>query len=169
MRYWRRTRQVHQTDGLACPEGGADPNNRPQDSFVNHSGPSVEVTLKFDGHEPGGTYYDKSGLAAGRLVDSSDVVQGRIVDNSNLCVLVERGLRILLCVVNTRLCLVRFLLDSRLMPLCDLIKSVGPSLKNKPARNRGQALGSSKPSTLLRCCGVIMFFIGPHRTVWFSL
>ena len=85
MRYWRRTRQVHQTDGLACPEGGADPNNRPQDSFVNHSGPSVEVTLKFDGHEPGGTYYDKSGLAAGRLVDSSDVVQGRIVDNSNLC------------------------------------------------------------------------------------
>ena len=118
---------VHQTDGLACREAGADTNNRPHDSFVNHSGPSAKVTLEFDGHEPGETYFDKSGLAAGSLVDSSDVVQGRMVDNSNLCVLVERGPRILLCVVYTSLCSVRFFLDSRRMPFFDVIKSDGPS------------------------------------------
>ena len=57
------------------------------------------MTLEFDGHEPGGTYFDKSGLAAGSLVDSSDVVQGRIVDNSNLCVLVERPSHTTVCCV----------------------------------------------------------------------
>ena len=91
---------VHQTDGLACREAGADTNNRPHDSFVNHSGPSAKVTLEFDGHEPGGTYFDKSGLAAGSLVDSSDVVQGKIVDNSNFVSLLREAF------ANTTVCCV---------------------------------------------------------------
>ena len=67
------------------------PNNRPHDSFLKHSGPWVEVTLEFDGHEPGGTYFDKSGLAAGRFDDSSDIVQGKIVDNSNFVSLLREA------------------------------------------------------------------------------
>lgn len=68
------------------------PNNRPHDSFVKHSGPWVEVTLEFDGHEPG--------LAAGRFDDSSDVVQGKIVDNSNFVSLLREAF------ANTTVCCV---------------------------------------------------------------